>query len=134
MTKPEFPDLNLLRTKSDGSNLNFVSEPKYLHGSSKYLGQYVDVVQSAELNQAVKSLIYKLKELYFIRKIKPQKGKYKKVNAAPKKRYIIGLKEVTKNLDSNKLNMVIIATNVEKVEGEYGLDEHLLHIKDECKR
>lgn len=56
------------------------------------------------------------------------------MNAAPKKRYLIGLKEVSKNLNASKVNMVIIATNIERVEGEHGLDEQLLSIRDECKR
>ena len=30
--------------------------------------------------------------------------------------------------------MVILATNIERVEGENGLDELLLKVKEECKR
>jgi len=30
--------------------------------------------------------------------------------------------------------MVIVATNIERVEGEHGLDEQLLSITDECNR
>ena len=66
----------------------------------------------------MKSLLYKLKELFYIRKTKPQKGKYKKSIVAPKKRYLIGLNEIMKNLKAKKLTMVIIAINIEKVEGE----------------
>lgn len=87
--------------------------------------EYVDVIQSPELESAVRNLLYKLKELYFIRKTKPQKGKFKKSNAPPKKRYMIGLKEIQKNLCAKKLSMVIIATNIEKVEGVNGLDEYI---------
>lgn len=87
--------------------------------------EYVDVIQSQDLHSAVRNLLYKLKELYFIRKTKPQKGKFKKVNAPPKKRYMIGLKEIQKNLCAKKLSMVIIATNIEKVEGINGLDEYI---------
>ena len=54
--------------------------------------------QCDELGEAVRSLLYKLKELYFIRKTKPQKGKYKKAMQVPKKRYLIGLKEIMKHL------------------------------------
>lgn len=86
------------------------------------------------MREHVKALLYKLKELYFLRKIKPQKGKYKKNQAAPKKRYIIGLKEVAKNLQMQKLNMVIMATNLEKVEGEHGIDELVNLIKTECRQ
>jgi len=34
-----------------------------------------------------------------------------------KKRYIVGIKEVAKNLDVEKLKMVILAINIEKVDG-----------------
>jgi hypothetical protein len=97
-----------------------------LHGlSNKMLkkmrfGQYVDVTQTEELTDGVKQLIYKLKELYFTRKIKPQKGKKK--TQAPKKRYIIGLNEIRKNIRNNQCNMIILATNIEEVGGEFGLN------------
>jgi hypothetical protein len=48
-----------------------------LHGLSKIemkklnFGEYVDVVQTAMLQEYVKAFLYKLKELYFMRKIKP---------------------------------------------------------------
>ena len=83
------------------------------------------MIQSQDLEHSVKALLYKLKELYYTRKVKPQKGKKKANNTAPKKRYLIGLKEIMKNLQAKKLNMVIIATNIEKVEGQHGLDEYL---------
>lgn len=63
--------------------------------------------------------------MFYIRKTKPQKGKYKKAIIAPKKRYLIGLNEIMKNLKAKKLNMVIVSTNLEKVEGENGLDEYI---------
>lgn len=74
------------------TNLHGVSNKKFR------LREYVDVSQSKNLVQAVKDLLYKLKELFYNRKMKPQKGKYKKVNLAPKKRYLIGLKENMKYL------------------------------------
>ena len=55
------------------------------------------------------------------------------MNTAPKKRYLIGLKEIMKNLLAKKLNMVIIATNIEKVEGQYGLDEYIYRVICECR-
>ena len=42
------------------------------------LREYVDMKQDNDLGLAVKDLLYKLKDLYFIRKTKPQKGKFKK--------------------------------------------------------
>jgi ribosomal protein L7Ae-like RNA K-turn-binding protein len=79
-------------------------------------------------------LIYKLKELYYIRKTKPKKGKFKKANAPPKKRYAIGLNEIRKNLLLEKLNLVILAIDIEKSEGDYGLDSYLLTIVNECRK
>ena len=90
--------------------------------------------QNQELHHSVRALLYKLKELYFIRKTKPQKGKYKKQDLAPKKRYMIGLKEIMKNLFAQKLTMVIVATNVERVEGDGGLDDALHQIVQECSK
>lgn len=118
------------------SRINFDN----LHGLSRNemkklnFGAYVDVIQTSLLQDCVRALVYKLKELYFMRKIKPQKGKYKKTAAAPKKRYIIGLKEVTKNLGMQKVNMVILATNMESVAGQHGIDERLIGIREECRR
>ena len=37
-------------------------------------------------------------------------------------------------MSANKVTMVIVATNIERVEGEHGLDEQLLSITDECNR
>lgn len=61
--------------KLDFNNLHMLSkhERKRLN-----LREYVDMKQDEELAFAVRNLLYKLKELYFIRKTKPQKGKYKK--------------------------------------------------------
>ena len=47
------------------------------------------------------------------------------MNAAPKKRYLIGLREIMKNLMAGKIKMLILAVNVERVEGSHGLDEYL---------
>ena len=111
-----------------------------LHGLSKKdhkrlkLREYVDMIQTDDLKEGVKALLYKLKELYFIRKIKPQKGKYKKVNAAPKKRYLIGLREIMKNLMAGKIKMLILAVDVERVEGAQGLDEYLQVMLQQCSR
>ena len=47
---------------------------------------------------------------------------------------MIGLKEIQKNLCAEKLSMVIIATNIERVEGINGLDEYIYQIVQECNR
>ncbi len=39
-----------------------------------------------------------------------------------KKRYIVGMKEVVKHLNAENLKMIIMAVNLEQVEGDNGLD------------
>jgi ribosomal protein L30E len=39
-----------------------------------------------------------------------------------KKRYIVGMKEVIKHLNAENLKMIIMAVNLERVEGDNGLD------------
>ena len=56
-----------------------------------------------------------------------------KVKGPIKKRYIIGLKEVIKHLDAENLKMIILAINLEKVEGEKGLDDLVYHIIVACR-
>lgn len=90
--------------------------------------------QSEELEDGVRALIYKLKEIFFNRKNKPVKGKKASaMNAAPKKRYIVGLSEIKKGLRMGELCMLIVATNLEHVEGTHGLDEFLLEMHQLCK-
>lgn len=47
---------------------------------------------------------------------------------------MIGLKEIMKNLFAQKLTMVIVATNIERVEGDGGLDDALQQIGQECRK
>lgn len=73
----------------------------------------------------------KLKKLYYNRKMNPlKKGKSMR---PVKKRYIIGTKEVIKHLNAENLKMIILATNLEKVEGDKGLDDMVYHIVSSCK-
>jgi selenocysteine insertion sequence-binding protein 2 len=81
----------------------------------------VDVIQNQELENSVFALIQKLKKLYFNRKVNPNKKG--KVTRSVKKRYIVGIKEVLKHLEAENLKMVIVAVNLERVDGENGLDE-----------
>jgi ribosomal protein L7Ae-like RNA K-turn-binding protein len=84
------------------------------------------MLQTPDLEQALFQLIAKLKKLYYNRKMNPTK---KIKSSRPiKKRYIIGLKEVFKHLNAENLKMVILATNLEHVEGEKGLDDLVYHI------
>lgn len=51
-----------------------------------------------------------------------------------KKRYIIGLNEVFKHLQAGNLNCVIIATDLEKVEIEKGVDDLVCQIAEICRK
>lgn len=83
--------------------------------------EYVDVKLSKQLDDLTVALLMKLKELYYKRKLKPLKGKM--ITRPPKKRYIIGISEVQKHLNAGNLTAVILATNMEKVECEKGIDQ-----------
>jgi hypothetical protein len=87
----------------------------------KSIREYVDVIQTPELEHCVFNLVQKLKKLYFNRKMNPNK-KSKGGQRNLKKRYIIGMKEVVKHLNAENLKMIIMAINLERVEGENGLD------------
>ena len=52
----------------------------------------------------------------------------------PKKRFLIGLNEVTKHLQAGNLSCVILATNLEKVEEEHGTDYILKSIVKMCRK
>lgn len=88
----------------------------------KSIREYVDMIQTEEIEASVFSLISKLKRLYFNRKTNPNKKGGKSASRNLKKRYIVGIKEVKKHLYAENLKMIIIAVNLERVEGENGLD------------
>ena len=67
------------------------------------------------------TLVQKLKKLYYNRKMNPNK-KGGKMQRNLKKRYIVGMKEVIKHLNAENLKMIIMSINLERVEGENGLD------------
>ena len=70
---------------------------------------------------SVFALISKLKKLYYNRKVNPNMKKGKQARNL-KKRYIVGIKEVMKHLYAENLKMIIIAVNLERVDGENGLN------------
>ena len=80
------------------------------------------MVQTAELETSLFNLVQKLKRLYYNRKINPTNKKGKN-SRNPKKRYIVGMKEVQKHLHAENLKLVVIAINLERVEGDHGLDD-----------
>jgi ribosomal protein L7Ae-like RNA K-turn-binding protein len=76
-------------------------------------------------------LIQKLKKLYYNRKINPQKKKSNAIVA--KKRYIVGMKEVLKHLRAENIKMIILATNIEEVDAQDGLDDYIHTIIQTCR-
>ena len=73
------------------------------------------------------TFIQKLKRLYYNRKANP-KNKKSKITTNIRKRYIVGMKEVIKHLNAENLKMVILAINLERVEGDNGLDDMVYHL------
>jgi len=94
--------------------------------------EYVDLTLDKNLDDLTVKLLLKLKELYFKRKLKVPKGR-KQMRPA-KKRYIIGLNEVLKHLQAGNLTCVIMATNLEKVEQEKGIDDLVSQIAEICRK
>lgn len=94
--------------------------------------EYVDLTLDKNLDELTVKLLLKLKELYFKRKLKVPKGR-KQMRPA-KKRYIIGLNEVLKHLQAGNLTCVIMATNLEKVEQEKGIDDLVSQIAEICRK
>lgn len=97
--------------------------------------EYVDLCfddQEAkeQLQQLVVAVILKLKQLYFNRKTKIPKGKPFRGNASQSvnKRYLVGLHEVMKNLKIGEIKMILLATDLEKVDYERGTDEVICNL------
>ncbi|CDW71319.1 UNKNOWN [Stylonychia lemnae] len=106
-------------------------EKSYQLHPKKSVREYVDMIQNESLEIQVQNLIQKLKKLYFNRKVNPNKKG--KLTRSVKKRYIVGIKEVAKHLDAENLKMVILAINIEKVEGDNGLDDYISHVVSQCR-
>lgn len=105
--------------ENDENSALLYSKRLLLH-PKKSIREYVDIIQTQDLETSLFYLIQKLKKLYFNRKMNPTKGVGGLRNL--KKRYIIGMKEVLKHLNVENLKMVIMAVNIERAEGENGLD------------
>ena len=104
----------------------------------KPMREYVDMSmdddeKTFQLEQLVVALILKLKQLYFNRKTKQPKGKMLRNNEAVKKRYIIGMHEVMQKLKVDEIKMIVLATDLEKVDLERGIDEVINNIASICR-
>lgn len=124
-----FGDLSILQNEilaklmqvKDAQVQDFAHLIKFTPLKKGEIRDYVDLVIDRNLDELTVKLLLKLKELYFKRKLKVPKGR-KQMRPA-KKRYIIGLNEVLKHLQAGNLTCVIVATNLEKVEQEKGIDD-----------
>ena len=79
-------------------------------------------------------MILRLKQLYYNRKHKVPKGKANLAKMPVKKRYIIGMSEVKKHLLIGTVKMIILATDLEKVEGTKGTDSMVTLLADTCRQ
>ena len=80
------------------------------------------------------ALILKLKQLYFDRKTNGPKGKQKRMNKPVQKKYLIGLHEVMKHVKMGELKLVVVATDIEKVDVERGTDDVLNELILTCRK
>ena len=56
------------------------------------------------------------------------------MNQSVNKRYLVGLHEVMKNLKIGEIKMILLATDLEKVDSERGTDEVICNLIQTCRR
>ena len=93
--------------------------------SEIHVREYVNQRLTQDLDVALQELLEKL--IFFYTRKKQEKS-----NKKIAKRYVKGFKECIKKCKSGELKCVIIAPNVEKAEGDGGLDELLYGLISEC--
>ena len=87
--------------------------------------EYVCQVLTQDLDNSIQELLEKLIFYY-------QRKKEEKSNKKIQKRYVTGFKECLKKLDEGTLKCLILAPNIEKIDGEGGLDEMICRIIEVC--
>ncbi|XP_008830008.1 selenocysteine insertion sequence-binding protein 2-like isoform X2 [Nannospalax galili] len=89
---------------------------------SKRFREYCNQVLSKEIDECVTVLLQEL--------VSFQERTYQKdpVRAKARRRLVMGLREVTKHMKSNKIKCVIISPNCEKIQSKGGLDEALYNV------
>jgi ribosomal protein L7Ae-like RNA K-turn-binding protein len=88
--------------------------------------EYVDNILTQDLDIAIQEFIEKL--LYFYNRKKEEKS-----NKKVPKRFVKGIKECLKKCEEGSLKCLIVAPNIEKVDGEGGLDALILELITNCK-
>lgn len=87
--------------------------------------EYVDQMLTQDLDLAIQELLEKLK-FYYDRK------KLEKTNKKVNKRYVKGFKECVKRCCDGSMKLLIMAPDIEKVEGQGGLDEMIYELLGCC--
>ena len=87
--------------------------------------EYVDQMLTQDLDLSIQELLEKLK-FYYDRK------KQEKTNKKVNKRYVKGFKECIKKCNDGSMKLLIMAPDIEKVEGQGGLDELIYELLGCC--
>ena len=113
--------------KAEGSKDTSLRRPDAAFSDPWLIREYVDQLVLPEVNEACSALLQELSRF--------QERLYLKdpVKANTKKRYLCGLREVTRSLKTNKAKAVIIAHNVERIESENGLDDIVAQLMELSK-
>lgn len=88
--------------------------------------EYVNQILTQDLDLAVQELIEKLKFYY-------QRKKQEKTNKKISKRYVKGFKECINRSKDGSLKMLIMAPDIEKIEGEGGLNSLIDELLQSCE-
>ncbi|XP_052785632.1 uncharacterized protein LOC128221193 isoform X2 [Mya arenaria] len=93
---------------------------------SRRFREYCNQVLDKEIDNSVIALLQDL--------VRFQDKQYHKdpVKAKAKRRFVLGLREVTKHLKLKKIKCVIISPNLEKIQSKGGLDDALNNILELC--
>jgi len=106
----------------NGNNLHLKNQV-----SKKPIREYVDQFLDKEFEKVFSAFICKLRDIY-----------YKKKSVAPlkaKKRIVVGMREIEKNLKLNNVLLLFVVPYIEKVvDVKNSLDERLIRIFDNCHK
>jgi len=108
-------------TKIENSNDNNKGSAK------KPIREYVDQILDKNFETIFSNFIIKLRDIYYKKKsITPLKAK---------KRIVVGMREIEKNLKLKNVLLLFIVPYIEKVEGvKNSLDQRILDILDNCRK
>ncbi|XP_065884560.1 selenocysteine insertion sequence-binding protein 2-like [Dysidea avara] len=99
-------------------------KPKQLH--SRKFREYCDHMLSPEIDNCVTDLLSDLHRFQTRAYLKDP------IKARAKRRYVLGLREVTKHLRLKKVKCVIASPNMERIQSTGGIDEMLMQIIKLC--